>query len=250
MSWLNEWMREVIMVVLLATFVDLILPSRSMERYVKLVLSLLILLTLLQPIIKLFTDRPEMKLSEAFQTQDMNSANFTNGKETTLQQILSKAEELKHQQLNQSLQWAGEEVARQMKQQIQEQTGTQIQEVQVQLSLLPATNEDEQATPSIASVEVVLQEETQDLQEQWDSDGNPSQQIAITPIAPVQVEVKVEPVETKGKSSEESNSDKSSNATLASNDEKTVDIVKLLSKQWNIHSEQIQIIGNAEDSKM
>ncbi len=243
-------MREVIMVVLLATFVDLILPSRSMERYVKLVLSLLILLTLLQPIIKLFTDRPEMKLSEAFQTQDMNSANFTNGKETTLQQILSKAEELKHQQLNQSLQWAGEEVARQMKQQIQEQTGTQIQEVQVQLSLLPATNEDEQATPSIASVEVVLQQEPQDLQSQSDNDGDSSQQIAITPIAPVQVEVKVEPVETDGKSSEESNSDKGSNATLASNDEKTADIVKLLSKQWNIHSEQIQIIGNAEDSKM
>lgn len=250
MSWLNEWMREVIMVVLLATFVDLILPSRSMERYVKLVLSLLILLTLLQPIIKLFTDRPEMKLSEAFQTQDMNSANFTNGKETTLQQILSKAEELKHEQLNQSLQWAGEEVARQMKQQIQEQTGTQIQEVQVQLSLLPATSEDEQATPSIESVEVVLQQEPQDLQAPWDNDGDPSPQIAITPIAPVQVEVKVEPVETKGNSSEDSNSDKGSNATLASNDEKTADIVKLLSKQWNLHSEQIQIIGNKEDSKM
>lgn len=252
MSWLNEWLREVVMVVLLATFVDLILPSRSMERYVKLVLSLLILLTLLQPIIKLFTDTPELRLSEAFQTQDMNSANFTNGKETTLQQILSKAEELKHQQLNQSLQWAGEEVARQMKQQIQEQAGTQVQEVQVHLSLLPTKNEDEQAIPSIVSVEVVLQQEPPDLQDQSNNDGNPSQQqqIAITPIAPVQVEVKIEPVETTGTSSGNSISDQSSNEKIASNDEQTADIVKILSKQWNLQSEQIKIIENGTDAKI
>lgn len=52
MGWLSNWLQELIMIVLLATFVDMLLPNRSMERYVKLVLSLLILLTLLSPITK------------------------------------------------------------------------------------------------------------------------------------------------------------------------------------------------------
>ena len=194
MTWLNEWMREVIMVVLLATFIDLILPSRSMERYVKLVLSLLILLTLMQPVINLLTDSPEVKLSAAFQNQDANAAYFTNGKETTLQQILSQAETIKSQQLTQSLQWAGEEVARQMKQQIENKTGKQVQEVKVLLSLPPLKEKDEQQSPSITSVDVILQLETEELQAQPDRDH--AQQIAIAPIAPVKVEVHVEPVDT------------------------------------------------------
>lgn len=49
MGWLSNWLQELIMIVLLATFVEMLLPNRSMERYVKLVLSLLILLTLLSP---------------------------------------------------------------------------------------------------------------------------------------------------------------------------------------------------------
>ncbi len=58
MGWLSNWLQELIMIVLLATFVDMLLPNRSMERYVKLVLSLLILLTLLSPITKLCGSDP------------------------------------------------------------------------------------------------------------------------------------------------------------------------------------------------
>ncbi|WP_458460738.1 stage III sporulation protein AF, partial [Paenibacillus sp.] len=58
MGWLSNWLQELIMIVLLATFVDMLLPNRSMERYVKLVLSLLILLTLLSPITKLLRSDP------------------------------------------------------------------------------------------------------------------------------------------------------------------------------------------------
>jgi len=251
MSWLNEWMREVIMVVLLATFVDLILPSRSMERYVKLVLSLLILLTLLQPIINLFKDSPEQKLSAAFKIQELNSTNFTNGKETTLQQILSQAEQMKHQQQTQSLQWAGEEVAQQMKQQIQEQTGSMVQEVKVILALVPAKEANEQASPSITSVDVVLQQEPEDLEEPSDQDDhNSSQQIAIAPIAPVKVDVKVEPVKRGSSPSNGGVADKKSAEVLSRNESKAEEIEKLLRVKWNLQSEQIQIKQNEDNGKI
>lgn len=52
-AWLSEWLKEIVMIVLLAVFVDLILPNRSMQRYVKVVLSLLILLAILSPLVEL-----------------------------------------------------------------------------------------------------------------------------------------------------------------------------------------------------
>lgn len=65
MAWLGGWLREIVIIVLLAAFVDLLLPSRSMERYVRLVLSLLILLTLLSPVVSLLKGDAAAELSAA-----------------------------------------------------------------------------------------------------------------------------------------------------------------------------------------
>lgn len=85
MGWLSSWLRELIMIVLLATFVDMLLPNRSMERYVKLVLSLLILLTLLSPITKLLKSDPVGELKRAMTAMDSPSDG-----NATLEQILAQ----------------------------------------------------------------------------------------------------------------------------------------------------------------
>lgn len=41
MGWLSDWLKSIIMVILLATFVDILLPNQTMQRYVKTVISLL-----------------------------------------------------------------------------------------------------------------------------------------------------------------------------------------------------------------
>ncbi len=53
-TWIGQWMREIIVILLFAAFVDLLLPNSSMQRYVKVVISLFILMTLLNPITTLF----------------------------------------------------------------------------------------------------------------------------------------------------------------------------------------------------
>lgn len=53
LQWLNDWLKSIILIILLAAFVDLILPNRSMQRYVKVVISLFILITLLNPVVQL-----------------------------------------------------------------------------------------------------------------------------------------------------------------------------------------------------
>lgn len=55
METLKELVRNVVMIVLLTTFIDLIMPSSSMQRFVKVVMGLFILVTLLHPILNLFT---------------------------------------------------------------------------------------------------------------------------------------------------------------------------------------------------
>lgn len=50
-AWLSGWLRDIVLIILLATFVDLLIPNNSLQRYVKVVVSLIILLTILSPVI-------------------------------------------------------------------------------------------------------------------------------------------------------------------------------------------------------
>lgn len=141
MGWLSNWLRELIMIVLLATFVDMLLPNRSMERYVKLVLSLLILLTLLSPITKLLKSDPVGELKRAMSAMDAPSDG-----NATLEQILAQGKRLQSNEQEQSLQWTAKELANVMKGQIEETTGARVRSVEVQLTMSKYETEMEAAS--------------------------------------------------------------------------------------------------------
>ncbi|MGZ9586152.1 stage III sporulation protein AF [Paenibacillus marinisediminis] len=73
MSWLSQWLKEIIMVILLAAFIDLLLPNRTMQRYVKLMMSLIILLILLSPIMKLFDSKITEELAAEWEKASANT---------------------------------------------------------------------------------------------------------------------------------------------------------------------------------
>jgi stage III sporulation protein AF len=50
MEGLSHWLRQIIAVILLASLIDLMLPNRTMQRYVRLVAGLFILMTVATPI--------------------------------------------------------------------------------------------------------------------------------------------------------------------------------------------------------
>ena len=129
------------MIVLLATFVDMLLPNRSMERYVKLVLSLLILLTLLSPITKLLKSDPVGELKRAMSAMDAPSDG-----NATLEQILAQGKRLQAGEQEQSLQWTAKELANVMKGQIEETTGARVRSVEVQLAMSKYETEREAAS--------------------------------------------------------------------------------------------------------
>ncbi|MEY8746495.1 stage III sporulation protein AF [Paenibacillus tundrae] len=142
MGWLSNWLQELIMIVLLATFVDMLLPNRSMERYVKLVLSLLILLTLLSPITKLLKSDPVAELKRAMTVMESPSEG-----NATLEQILAQGKRLQMNEQEQSLTWTAKELAKVMKGQIEQSTGERVQSVEVKLLMDTVQSESEASTP-------------------------------------------------------------------------------------------------------
>lgn len=53
MEWISDWIRQIILIIFIATFIDLLLPNSSLERYVKLIMGLIIIVSILQPVLQL-----------------------------------------------------------------------------------------------------------------------------------------------------------------------------------------------------
>ncbi|MBU5352519.1 stage III sporulation protein AF [Paenibacillus barcinonensis] len=267
MGWLSSWLQDLIMIVLLATFVDMLLPNRSMERYVKLVLSLLILLTLLSPITKLLRSDPIGELKRAMSAMDAPSDG-----QATLEQILAKGRQMQANEQQQSLQWTAKELANVMKGQIEDTTGAKVQSVEVQLAMKKQSTDAEIASSvdlpviqrvvvQMAGVEKKESGETAQVDQpifathetNEDEANQPgSQPIQIQPIeiSKVQVESRDQfsnsnPTSTHqtsepaaARNSDESNDTQS---TSASRSEHAVRIITLLTEQWKIDASQVQV---------
>ncbi|MGQ8874606.1 stage III sporulation protein AF [Paenibacillus sp. TSA_86.1] len=273
MGWLSSWLQDLIMIVLLATFVDMLLPNRSMERYVKLVLSLLILLTLLSPITKLLRSDPVGELKRAMTAMDAP----TDG-QATLEQILARGKQMQASEQQQSLKWTAKEVASNMKGQIEEMIGAKVQSVEVQLAMkkqdvdtgattsveLPVIQQvvvkmagkPAKSKPDSGGAEPVNSHPISETKELAEQDGNqrsaPSIQIDPIEIANVQIksngeqsntdedQLSAHPVSelpvTPG-DSEDSDAEK----TSVSRSEHAVQIIKLLQEKWKIDASQVQV---------
>ncbi|MBP1999434.1 stage III sporulation protein AF [Paenibacillus shirakamiensis] len=269
MVWLGGWLKEIIFVVLLAVFVDLLLPNRSFERYVKLVVSLLILLTLLSPVIKLVHGGTSKALETAlFQSTDSMLASSADGGST--QQILKQGQELQQKREQDSLEWVGEEVAREMKQQIESQNQVSVDKVEVSLGLRktddkklehPLNSSMPQPTtdkPVISKVVIYLngasleQKSTSLEQNKASSNSIDSksdakrnkEEISVPAIKRVEVDVtSVAPVESSKVESEHAPTKQGSEqqASEAIKDH----IIEQLINQWGVLQQQIQFVDEA-----
>lgn len=54
MSFLTEWITSIILFILFAIVIDLLLPNSSMQKYAKMVVSLLLIVVMLNPIFAFF----------------------------------------------------------------------------------------------------------------------------------------------------------------------------------------------------
>lgn len=249
MEWLGGWLKEIVFVVLLAGFIDLLLPNRSFERYVRLVVSLLILLTLMSPIVKLLGGDPAQKLHMALlRTTESLDPSKQNGSDTS--QILQQGLALRKKQEAELLQRAGVEVGREMKQQIESKTGAQVQRVEVTLAVDNSSKEEGQNAalsaekPEIRRVEVFMNGAIKSPETSLPADGKElNTEISVPAIKRVdKVNIQIEEQTShESRTSNNNHPDRTGTTNPAGGQDIETLIMEQLTKDWGISRSMVKI---------
>lgn len=175
MAMLILWLKKIILLVLLATFLDLLLPNGSYSKYVKLVMGLLILLALLSPILDLF--RKDISLAQlTFPIGDM----VTKGANPDFARVESLAKRLVEQNDAEARRYVQSQISELIKKQVEASYEVKVESVQVKVQA-----QDQAAKQPIAGIEVVLAQKKTDAEVKEQS----SERVAVEPMQPVQIEI-------------------------------------------------------------
>ncbi|MFD2116065.1 stage III sporulation protein AF [Paenibacillus yanchengensis] len=102
-AWLSDWLRSVVTVILLAVIVDMLLPNKVMQRYARVAVGLIILLTILNPVMQFFRMDFASTLDAATEIFDEKAAQ-KNYQMPSLEDIQQKADRLKERQQQEAMQ--------------------------------------------------------------------------------------------------------------------------------------------------
>ncbi|GGF88307.1 stage III sporulation protein AF [Paenibacillus aceti] len=263
MSFLGEWLKQIIIIVLFAVFVDLLLPNRAMERYVRFVVSLLILLTLIAPVVRIFAPEAKQKLETAIMDEFIAPGSQDTGQST--QSILKQGEKLRQKQEAEALQYAAEEAARQMKQSIEQETGQAVRRVTVKL----ISEAQDSRTPSVPAaqtnqlaysmVEVVMA--AAGTEEAGSGEQQPKNGISVQPVDKVNIDVKLKTGQTATSPESMGQQEEQTQAVIANKDAPGAELAigepeqpkqaeagikrqieELLSRQWGVPREAVTVL--------
>ncbi|MEJ8545467.1 stage III sporulation protein AF [Brevibacillus borstelensis] len=210
MTWLTLWLKKIILLVLLAAFLDLILPNTSMQRYVKMVMGLIILMTIISPVFALFQLSPDdlaLKL-DRYQEQ-MNRPADTEWKRI--------AERLAGKQEKQIDAYVQSQVEASVKARLREDYGVEATAVKV---VLDNKSKDE---AKLQRIEVAIASE----------ENSRTASEAVKPIEPV------EPVRIEINSQGNEQAERELPAATQQSDPLSRSIARDLAAQWGLREEQI-----------
>ncbi|MCQ6558158.1 stage III sporulation protein AF [Paenibacillus mendelii] len=150
LAWLATWLKQIIAVVLLAGLIDLLLPNKTMQRYVRLVAGLIILLTLLSPIIRLLQGDFDTRLNASFENW-LKAPPSKEFKMPTLEDIQRDADALRRKQEAAAAALTEKQLAAAMSEALERGTGLQVMSVSVRLE-----GDGKTEPASLQGVEVTL----------------------------------------------------------------------------------------------
>lgn len=143
MHSISMWLKQVVLLVLLATFIDLLLPNQALSRYVKLVMGLLIILAILNPILAILSDRFQW---ETLSWQHLQQ--WSDKEVPTLAQIKEQSHQFQERRQKQLIEaWKGQ-VTQTMKQDLQKQFALNVFSLQVEAG-------DKGGAPTLTSVKLI-----------------------------------------------------------------------------------------------
>jgi stage III sporulation protein AF len=196
MDGLSGWLKQIVAVVLLASLVDLLLPNRTMQRYVRLVAGLFVLLTVATPMLKWLQSDFGGKLVSELDTAAKPA--FIASDE--LSRIRQEGRTLHEKQNEDTASLVAARLAEQMKADIEQSEKRPVRSVVVNVETVP------DGRLSVRGVTVTLESAAEADGPAVDGKEEVKPVSRVEPVAPVTVEVP--PVggttsETQGKTGED-----------------------------------------------
>lgn len=245
MEWLGGWLKQLIFVVMLAAFVDLLLPSQAMQRYAKTVIGLFMLLVLLSPVFELFQKgwNADKLIAEAETLQQKKSrlasadgtgAPEAEGKGTaSLEAILKQSEQLKGQSAKQAMQLAETRIADEMRDGLQKNTGLAAANMNVSLTL------DDKGNPDIRHVQVTFSNRRgpSDAGKSLsgsNTNGKASGGSSIGEVKPVVIDIPPIKSETGGRQTP-------GPSASAESDSRAREIISYIGREWQVPEDRIEL---------
>jgi stage III sporulation protein AF len=195
-AWMSEWLKQIIIVILLAAFVDLLMPNNGLQRYVRTVLGLFILLTLLSPIFSLFQKSLDTRklMASVEQLPAMVGGTASPGSSTAsvmkpLETLLQDANQLKTVNEQQAVQLLETRLSSELKSSLETVPAVKVKDVSVVIQ------SDNNGKPRIEKMQAILYnidgtaEAGKDEPKRKDVNGRTVE--PVIPVKPVQIQVRV-----------------------------------------------------------
>ncbi|MBO8154822.1 MAG: stage III sporulation protein AF [Bacillaceae bacterium] len=145
MAWLNEWVAQIILFLLVAIIMDLILPQTSMKKYIKFVTGLILMMIFLQPVFQLFQVNMTSIMEDEWKIyEDQKTAGVKN-------QIEIKKKEIQASQRAYILNQIAVQLKNQAEGELINQFGVMISDIQFEFS-----NETIQSLDQLQMIHVTL----------------------------------------------------------------------------------------------
>ncbi|GLH65003.1 stage III sporulation protein AF [Parageobacillus sp. G301] len=140
-----EWVTNILIFILFATMIDLLLPSSNMQKYVKMVVGLILLLLMLSPILKLFSIDPDRWIASIISEKGSQQEMMKN-------EIEMKKKEIQASQRAYILEQMAVQMKNKVDEELMKEYGLSVEDV----SLQTKEKENLQIPKDIETIEVVL----------------------------------------------------------------------------------------------
>jgi stage III sporulation protein AF len=177
-QFLGGWFKQIILVVLLAVFLEFLLPSQTMQKYARLVMGMVLVSVMLIPIAKIL--HIDMNTVEEQVLQFLQQSQASD----SLTDIYQKANEIKQSEQSQTIEEWKQHIEDELKQQIQDQFAVQVRTLDLNIA-----SQKEQTMPVIRSVSLDIDQIQKNNSQKTvgqDSHSDSIQGIRIAPVQPVQ----------------------------------------------------------------
>lgn len=125
MAFVSSWLMQIVLILLFAVVMDLVVPSSSMRNYVKLVMGLVIMVTMLKPVSVLFDNKFDISRIQ-WPEQTSKFADYS--------VVKGKADELQRDQQKQAEQQVNTQLEKLVKEQVESAYPLEVAAVQAQMT--------------------------------------------------------------------------------------------------------------------